>query len=602
MPQAFEQLGPYKLGKKIGQGGMGAVFAGVDTETGQPVAVKVLAAAMAAEEGFRGRFEAEIESLKKLRHPNIVRLFGYGEQRGTMFYAMELVEGTSLEEEIRQGRRFEWREVTQIAVKMCKALKLAHDHGIIHRDIKPANILMSRDGEVKLSDFGIARLFGNTRMTSDGGVLGTAEYMAPEQADGRPVNDRCDQYSLGGVMYALLAGRPPFRASSFVEMLQMQRFTEAQPVRRYAPDTPAELDRIIAQLLEKEPAKRFVNTLMLARALEAMEKGLSLTSHRDDFVISDSNPSRTPHLTGLNPFAATMVPKGDSDAEEGYAIAPEPDRTLAHAGKTSSERASPTEIELTTRFTKVRERDEEKATWYREAAQAFFSPQSLALLIMLVVVLGVAWYVLKPGTADQLYERAKATVDDGRLANVRSAEPTIDEFMNRFPDDPRVAELDEYKSQLLVARRARNAKLSARTLKKLDDQSPIEKCYVEASALAAINPEAAIAKLQAIIDLYGDAPVTDADGGEFLEIAKQDLSKLKQQVNASSSEQLQLVKTQAERAKTREKDDPAGAKRIWQSILELYGDKPWAAEVVESARQSLAELAKAPESLIPADR
>jgi len=194
-----------------------------------------------------------------------LRLFGYGEQDGTMFYAMERVEGISLEEEIHHGRRFDWREVTQIAIRMCRALKHAHDHGIIHRDIKPANILMSRDGEVKLSDFGIARLFGNTRMTNDGGVLGTAEYMAPEQADGRPVTDRCDQYSLGGVMFTLLAGRPPFRASSFAEMLQLQRFSEAQPVLRYAPDTPVELDRIISQLLEKDPAKRFYNAMMLAR-------------------------------------------------------------------------------------------------------------------------------------------------------------------------------------------------------------------------------------------------------------------------------------------------------------------------------------------------
>ena len=595
MPQTFEQLGPYKLGKKIGQGGMGSVFAGVDTETGQPVAVKVLAAALAAEEGFRGRFEAEIESLKKLRHPNIVRLFGYGEQQGSMFYAMELVEGTSLEEEIREGRRFEWREVTQIAVKMCKALKLAHDHGIIHRDIKPANILMARDGEVKLSDFGIARLFGNSRMTSDGGVLGTAEYMAPEQADGRPVSDRCDQYSLGGVMYALLAGRPPFRASSFVEMLQMQRFTEPQPVRRYAPDTPAELDRIIAQLLEKEPAKRFVNTLMLARALEAMEKGLSLSTAHDDFVIADPSLTSQPQLTGMDPFAATMVPKVDSETDEGYAIAADPEHTLAHVGKTSADRVSPTEIEATTRFTKVRERDDEKAAWYQEAAQAFFSPQSLALVAMLVVVLGIALYTLKPATPDQLYERVKAAVGKGSLANVRAAEPTINEFLNRFPDDPRASELDEYKAQLMVARRARTAKLNARTLKNLDDRSPIEKCYVEASALAAINPEAAIAKLQAIVDLYGNAPVTDAEGAEFLEIARQDLAKLKQQVEASSAEQMQLVEKQAERAKAMEKDDPASAKRIWQSIVELYGDKPWAAEIVESARQSLAELARSPE-------
>ena len=213
------------------------------------------------------------------------------------------------------GRRFEWREVTQIAIKLCRALKHAHDHGVIHRDLKPANLLLTTDGEVKLSDFGIARLFGNTRLTSDGGVLGTAEYMAPEQADGRTVTDRCDQYSLGGVLYALLAGRPPFRAKTLVEMLQLQRFAEPEPVTRYAPQTPAELARIMHQLLEKDPQKRFVNTLMLSRSLEAMERGLSISLSRadDDFVVADpaaSPPVGGPALgtSGYASEAATLSP------------------------------------------------------------------------------------------------------------------------------------------------------------------------------------------------------------------------------------------------------------------------------------------------------
>ena len=208
-PSHFEsmqltRLGPYEIEKPLGKGGMGSVYAATDSQTGQRVAIKALTPQLAMAEGFRERFESEIESLKTLKHDGIVRLYGYGEQDGVLFYSMELVEGISLEDELKAGRRFNWREVTNIAVQLSLALKHAHDHGIIHRDIKPANILLYDDEHVKLADFGIARLFGTTSLTTAGGVLGTADYMSPEQADGRPVTARCDQYSLGGVMYALL--------------------------------------------------------------------------------------------------------------------------------------------------------------------------------------------------------------------------------------------------------------------------------------------------------------------------------------------------------------------------------------------------------------
>ena len=314
----FEQLGPYRLGKKLGQGGMGAVYAGVDEETGAAAAIKVLSPSLASEEGFRVRFEAEIESLKKLKHPQIVRLYGYGEQAGTLFYAMELVEGTSLEDELRAGRRFDWREVTKIAIKLCRALKHAHDHGVIHRDLKPANLLLTADGEIKLSDFGIARLFGNTRLTSRRRACwGRPNICRPSRPKAGGVTDRCDQYSLGGVLYALLAGRPPFRAKSLVEMLQLQRYAQPEPVTRFAPQTPAELARIIHQLLEKDPQDRFVNTLLLSRSLEAMERGLSISLSRgDDFVLA--NPDRDDSdMSSVERLPPTMTPTQLAGAEPG---------------------------------------------------------------------------------------------------------------------------------------------------------------------------------------------------------------------------------------------------------------------------------------------
>ena len=275
----LNQLGPYRIVKQIGKGGMGAVYEAVCNDMGPNpgarVAIKALSPQLAMAEGFRERFEAEIESLKKLKHAGIVRLYGYGEQDGMLFYSMEIVDGTSLEEELNDGRRFDWRETLQIGIQICRALKHAHDHGVVHRDIKPANVMLADKDRIKIADFGIARLFGGTQLTTAGGVLGTADYMSPEQADGRPVTEKCDQYSLGGVMYALLAGRPPFQAKTMPEMLQLQRFADPEPVRRYAPDTPDQLDRLITQLLAKDPAERFPNVLVLSRHMEAMGKALS---------------------------------------------------------------------------------------------------------------------------------------------------------------------------------------------------------------------------------------------------------------------------------------------------------------------------------------
>ena len=246
----LEQLGPYKIERMLGRGGMGAVYAGVNEQTQERAAVKVLSPTLADDSAFRQRFKAEIETLKALHHPNIVQLFGYGEQDGHLFYAMELVEGHNLQDAMAAGRKFNWREVCHIGIEICQGLKYAHNVGVIHRDLKPANLLITPDDTIKLTDFGIARLFGMSHLTADGGVLGTADYMAPEQAEGRPVSARCDMYSLGCVLFALLARRPPFAGPSLPEVLHALRYDPAPSVRRYAPQTPPELDRIIAQLLE----------------------------------------------------------------------------------------------------------------------------------------------------------------------------------------------------------------------------------------------------------------------------------------------------------------------------------------------------------------
>jgi serine/threonine-protein kinase len=602
MAITVKRLGPYRLGAKLGQGGMGAVFVGHDEDSGETAAIKVLSPALATEEGFRARFESEIESLKKLRHPNIVRLFGYGEQDEYLYYAMELIEGTSLEEELRYGRRFTWREVTRLSISVCRALKHAHDHGIIHRDIKPANLLLNALGEVKLSDFGIARLFGNSRVTSDGGVLGTAEYMAPEQADGRPVTDRCDQYSLGGVMYALLAGRPPFRANSMLEMLQLQRFAEPAPVRTYAPDTPPELEHIIQQLLSKDPQKRFANTLLLSRALEAMELGLSRSASQDDFTVAGPDAAAVP-VGRADPLAATLVPGTIAGDGREHKVAPEvtsgteatltvPTQAAANlASAASAEAGSETANSgtLTSRFTKVEPLEEEPASWYQEIWQLLGSPQLLVPLLGLLMLLAAAWYLLRPPSPDALYGKIDRLASTGDVDDLLESEGPIDEFLRRYPDDSRAPEVAGYREQLSLARMERRFDREARRLSKSESLTAVERAYLAAVHLAHSDPQRSLARFRALVDVCETPPEDSETIRRVLELSRRQVARLDDQVRQSAAADRRWAEEEFERAAKLAASDPAAARKIWEAIVELFSDKPSVSDVVEKARGALAD-------------
>ncbi len=298
---------------------MGTVYEAIEDETGMPAAIKVLAPTLAAIENFRDRFGAEIESLKKLRHPHIVQLYGYGEQDGRLFYVMELVRGHSLQDELRRGRRFGWREVTRIAIETCAALKHAHDHGIIHRDLKPGNLLLDEDDHVKLCDFGIAKLFGATTITT-GSVIGTAEYMAPEQGEGKPVGPRTDLYSLGSVMYALLTGSPPFVGKTVAEVVHKVRFEAPLPVGRRADDVPAELEQLIEQLLAKDPLERIPTALAVSHRLKAMEHALSAPTRIHDAQAEpiEESPMAGPSHALANQVTTYLKDRPPTDRERAH--------------------------------------------------------------------------------------------------------------------------------------------------------------------------------------------------------------------------------------------------------------------------------------------
>src|SRR4029077_12897654 len=204
-------LGPFKLGPKLGGGGMGVVYRATYTKTGQVVALKLLNAEMSTKPRLVARFERELTILKKLKHPNIVPCYGGGKIGEQQFLAMELVEGGSLAGLLKKRSKLPWEEVISFGLQICSALEHAHEHGIIHRDLKPPNLLLTKEGKIKLADFGIARDNDATALTAAGRTVGTFAYMAPEQIRGEPeVTFKADLYALGCVLYELLTGAPPF--------------------------------------------------------------------------------------------------------------------------------------------------------------------------------------------------------------------------------------------------------------------------------------------------------------------------------------------------------------------------------------------------------
>ncbi|MBQ2788855.1 MAG: serine/threonine protein kinase [Thermoguttaceae bacterium] len=276
-----ERFGPFILERLLGRGGMGAVYRAKHEETGQTVAVKTLLTPLESE---RERFEAEISTLKLLRHENIVKLYGFGQEDGVLYYAMEYVDAPSLATLLKRGRRFTWEEAVYIGVSVCRALKHAHDRGVVHRDVKPANILLLGDGVVKITDYGIAQYFGSSRLTGANQVVGTIEYMAPEQAKAGPLTPRADLYALGALLYALLTGEPPYRARSLPELLRRYNEEKPESIRRARPEAPNVLDVFLRELLQIAPEKRPGDARLVGRRLEGILKTASWIENGNPFL------------------------------------------------------------------------------------------------------------------------------------------------------------------------------------------------------------------------------------------------------------------------------------------------------------------------------
>lgn len=308
-----EKVGPYTILDRLGAGGMGTVYLGRHAETNVIAAVKVLPGSLARETGFVERFNREIAAMRTLNNPHIVKLYENGvDEQGTYYYAMEHVPGETVMSLLRRERRVDWERTVHLTIQICQALKAAHDAGIIHRDLKPSNLLLTPEGDIKLTDFGVAQVFSADRLTITGGIIGTAEFMSPEQAQGKRANRQSDLYSLGAVMYCLVTGRPPFSGNSTVDVIQKHKFGLFDPPRLIVPEIPDWLEKIICQLLEKDPEKRFPDAHVLMRKLDSM----SLRSITLSDVTFATDGTRDVHADTVlsEPLEATQNPGGPGPA------------------------------------------------------------------------------------------------------------------------------------------------------------------------------------------------------------------------------------------------------------------------------------------------
>ena len=556
-PMNPDRIGHYEILKKIGSGGMGNVYLATDSQMGRQVAVKVLSASLAREEGFIDRFNREIDALRKLKNPHIVELYENGVEGENYYFAMEYVEGETLMDLLRREKRLPWRRAFEIAVDVCVALKAAHDTGIIHRDLKPSNLLVTRDGFVKLTDFGVAQIFATNRLTVTGGIIGTAEYMSPEQAAGKRAGKQSDLYSLGAVLYAMITGRTPFSGSTAVEVIQKHKYGVFDKPRHFVTDLPNRVDQTICKLLEKEPEKRFPDALVLLRHLE-----------------------QTMELENYSATDVTVV-AGSHDAAQAT-IRDTPGSSVA----LSSESSEPGPATLMQSLMRA----ELSQVIEGGVISAFFNNTYVLVTLLVLIVAGGVWFwKSKQLTPSEMFANGEKLLSQEPSSEWSRArreyfEPLITQDPKKWGPlvEPMLKKIDLYES----TRPGRAFRSGNPPVVKTECERLLQlaKSYRQAADLP---------RCQATLEFLSSILAGDDSQQILFDQVQENLEEVRGQI-AAINDRKEFLEHALERAGRLAADgDAESARRIWQGIIDVYRDDPASREAVAAAQRELAEKSPA---------
>ncbi|MFG0266949.1 MAG: serine/threonine protein kinase [Rhodopirellula sp. JB055] len=633
-----ELLGPYQIESVIGRGGMGSVYRARHAKTGEEVAVKLIAQHVADDMRFRRRFDAEVETLRRLRHPGIVRLIGYGEEAGQLFYSMELVRGETLQKRIRDVKRLGWLPTLDIASQVCAALKHAHDIGVIHRDLKPANLILTDAGQVKLVDFGIAKLFGFGEQTLHGSVLGTADYMAPEQAGSHAITPRTDLYALGSVMYAMLAGRAPFAGKKVTQVVEALQRDRPVPLDLINPDLPAEVVEIVHQLLEKDPADRPPTALAVMNRLKAtragLQRGRTLNEQASRTQLGDEEftPELPPNLAG------NLDTRGHHHTDASREISPDLPtnetggdhltgrRVLAneHPSNLADPLTDPAMTSTNESLTQSKNKQEAAKTHFQTIDSSVTpggylsdrhrseNPEnhwvhwaSIAGMV-LILLGGVALFLfsIRTPSAATLYKSFETAELNGTLASELSR---MNLFLETYPDNEHAEQVLHWQRSAQLESTYRQLKNRSRSTASAAQLPPAEEALLQALSLRETSGPDAVKHLQAWLDVYSIEVDPESTGqslspGQKLKhrLRSRDLEKLETLVrdelarlNATPSDQIANTQRQQSlqlRLTTAMSLAPEEKTKVLQGIVTLYEQQSWATEIVNEAKRHLESM------------